>query len=91
MHTELMILNAYPKLDFMGAIFGEWSTKEVALIRQRYTDLQQLQEHRRRKELQQQASRRSRFQPSSDDDDDDDGSSSGGKPGKPGKQLMFDD
>jgi len=49
MHTEVMLLNAFPKLQFMGSMLGPWEPRDVALIGQKYTDFEQLSAHRRRK------------------------------------------
>ena len=107
MHTEVMVLNAFPKLEFLGSMFGQWTERDVAVIRQRLVDMEQTNEKRRRRQTAQQderdqeAQRRAQTRDAarwhlvmdSDDDTTDDTASaaSARAPKKPGRKLAFDD
>jgi len=51
MHTELMIVNAYPKLSLMGSLFGEWLPRDVKNIRQKIIDFENDINRRRKVKL----------------------------------------
>jgi hypothetical protein len=50
LHTEIMLINAFPKLRFLGSLYGAWNELDVRDIKMKYIDYEQVLKRQRIKE-----------------------------------------